>query len=297
MWCQHSEEVHRIFFWKRRTQWRSQPKIMGEQKILGGTQCLTLGEQDYFCLGRLFSKHKIITCAKNLRGHGPFAPTGYARPATRGGQSGNYPPKFSQTYVFVRCSNKLHHFPPPENISWLRPWSTPVKTVRGSKKVEHHCSKRNATYPRITRSLPPPLTQAVPPSVSRCRIVAVPRGERDSNSTGTGAAAPGAPPRPGAIHRWRPLADQHAFAPKTPLKKDKRLVGSFERSLVLCCQRIAQILPTAACPSTPFAMRFCAQLLLNSSNLFVSQQLFVTKTASQMSFWFLKCGNKTWSLG
>ena len=39
------------------------------------------------------------------------------RPATRGGQSGNCPPlKFSQMYVFVRCSNTLH-------ISWLLPWS------------------------------------------------------------------------------------------------------------------------------------------------------------------------------
>jgi len=32
--------------------------------------------------------------------------------------------KFSQMYdAFVRCSNKSYHFaPPPENISWLRPW-------------------------------------------------------------------------------------------------------------------------------------------------------------------------------
>ena len=39
-----------------------------------------------------------------------------------GGAIRQFPPsKFSQTYVFVRRSNKLLHFaPPPENISWLR---------------------------------------------------------------------------------------------------------------------------------------------------------------------------------
>jgi len=34
-------------------QWRSQPKIFG------GPKRLTLGEQQYFCLGRRFSKHKM----------------------------------------------------------------------------------------------------------------------------------------------------------------------------------------------------------------------------------------------
>ena len=34
-------------------------------------------------------------------------------PQPEGEQSGNcFPPKFSQTYVFVRYSNKLHHFAP-----------------------------------------------------------------------------------------------------------------------------------------------------------------------------------------
>ena len=33
-------------------------------------------------------------------------------PQPEEGQSGNAPPKFSQTYVFVRYSNKLHHFAP-----------------------------------------------------------------------------------------------------------------------------------------------------------------------------------------
>jgi len=56
----------------------------------------------------LHEKAQILTGFRSLE----------SRLATRGGVD---PPKFSQTYVFVRCSNKLHHFPPPENISWLRP--------------------------------------------------------------------------------------------------------------------------------------------------------------------------------
>jgi len=51
-----------------------------------------------------------------------------AAPQPERGQSGNcLPPKFSQTYVFVWCSNKLHHFALPEDISWLRPWSIVYK--------------------------------------------------------------------------------------------------------------------------------------------------------------------------
>jgi len=51
----------------------------------------------------------------------------------RGGNRAISPRKFSQTYVFVRYSNKLH-YSPPENISWLRPWSylwvtIPKKTI------------------------------------------------------------------------------------------------------------------------------------------------------------------------
>jgi len=40
--------------------WCSQPKIWV------GAKCLTLGEQQYFCLGRCFSKHKITRYAKYL---------------------------------------------------------------------------------------------------------------------------------------------------------------------------------------------------------------------------------------
>jgi len=34
---------------------------------------LTLGEQQYFCLGRRFSKHQMTRYAKNFGGHGPLA--------------------------------------------------------------------------------------------------------------------------------------------------------------------------------------------------------------------------------
>ena len=38
----------------------------------------------------------------------------WAGPQPKGGSIGQLPPpKFSQTYAFVRCSNKLHHFAPP----------------------------------------------------------------------------------------------------------------------------------------------------------------------------------------
>jgi len=53
-------------------QWRSQSKIFGGQTIFGGAKCLILGEQQYFCLGRRFSKHKMIRYAKNLGCHGPL---------------------------------------------------------------------------------------------------------------------------------------------------------------------------------------------------------------------------------
>ena len=38
-------------------------------------------------------------------------------PATRGGQSGNCPPKLLKTHAFATYSNKLHHFAPPPKIS------------------------------------------------------------------------------------------------------------------------------------------------------------------------------------
>jgi len=48
---------------------------LSEGKILGGAKCLILGEQQYFCLGRRFSKHKISRYAKNF---GTPGPRGYA---------------------------------------------------------------------------------------------------------------------------------------------------------------------------------------------------------------------------
>jgi len=44
--------------------------------------------------------HSVIACLRH-------------RPATRGRQSDKYSPKFLKTYVFVRSSNKLHHFAHP----------------------------------------------------------------------------------------------------------------------------------------------------------------------------------------
>jgi len=42
--------------------------------IFGGVpKCLTLGEQQYFGLGRRFLKHKVIRYAKNFGGNGPLA--------------------------------------------------------------------------------------------------------------------------------------------------------------------------------------------------------------------------------
>jgi len=37
-----------------------------EPKILGDPKFLILGKQQYFCLGRRFSKHKMTRYAKNL---------------------------------------------------------------------------------------------------------------------------------------------------------------------------------------------------------------------------------------
>jgi len=46
-------------------QWRSQ------SKILEGLKCLTLGEQQYFCLGRRFSKYRMTGYGKNFEGTWP----------------------------------------------------------------------------------------------------------------------------------------------------------------------------------------------------------------------------------
>ena len=52
-----------------RWQWRNQ------YKFFGGAKCLLLGEQQYFCLGRHFSKHNMTTFAKNSRSVAPWSPT------------------------------------------------------------------------------------------------------------------------------------------------------------------------------------------------------------------------------
>jgi len=57
-------------------QWRSRYK-----KFWGGKH-LTLGEQQYFCFGRCFSKRKMTRYAKNLESEGPpgFACVNYQIP-------------------------------------------------------------------------------------------------------------------------------------------------------------------------------------------------------------------------
>ena len=45
---------------KKGYQWLSPPKLLGRP------ECLTLGELQYFCLGRRFSKHKMARYAKNV---------------------------------------------------------------------------------------------------------------------------------------------------------------------------------------------------------------------------------------
>ena len=55
----------------------ARPKIFGGTKFFGGAKCLTLDEQQYFCLGRHFSNHKMTRYAKNLGGW-PSGPPGYA---------------------------------------------------------------------------------------------------------------------------------------------------------------------------------------------------------------------------
>jgi len=38
-----------------------------------GLKCLTSGEQQYFCVGLRFSKHKMTRYVKNSGGHGSMA--------------------------------------------------------------------------------------------------------------------------------------------------------------------------------------------------------------------------------
>jgi len=48
------------------------PKFFRWPKDFGGPKCLTLGEQQCFCLGRRFSKNKMTTHAKNFGGMVPW---------------------------------------------------------------------------------------------------------------------------------------------------------------------------------------------------------------------------------
>jgi len=76
------------------------------------------------------------------------------RPATWGAIEQLSPSKFFKRYAFVRYSNKLHYFAPPESITWLRPciatstlgWYSRVTEARTRLKHglanvrEPHCS-------------------------------------------------------------------------------------------------------------------------------------------------------------
>jgi len=56
-------------------QWRSQPKISGEQKIWGA-EMFDIRRARVFCLGPRFSEHKMTRYAKNIGGHCPLGPSG-----------------------------------------------------------------------------------------------------------------------------------------------------------------------------------------------------------------------------
>jgi len=68
-----------------------------------------------------------------------------SRSATRGGQSGNCPPtKISQTHVFVRCSNKLHHFPPRKYQFGCGP--VPMQILFDTSGWNDWCKSNRTTY-------------------------------------------------------------------------------------------------------------------------------------------------------
>jgi len=58
-------------------QWRSQPKILGGQKF-GEDKMFDFRRITLFCLEKHLSKHTMSIFSKNLGGHDPFAPPGYA---------------------------------------------------------------------------------------------------------------------------------------------------------------------------------------------------------------------------
>ena len=57
--------------WQYATSGVARPKFWEGQKIERGPKCLTLGEQQYFCLGRHFLKHKMTRYATNFKAMAP----------------------------------------------------------------------------------------------------------------------------------------------------------------------------------------------------------------------------------
>jgi len=58
-----SECMATTYCWKTGWQWRNRAQILGRSKKFRGEKCLTLGRQQYFCLGGRFSKHKNLGVA------------------------------------------------------------------------------------------------------------------------------------------------------------------------------------------------------------------------------------------
>jgi len=59
-------------------EFRFRPKTENQVSGVASTIFLALGEQQYFYLGRHFSKHKMTGYATKLGWHGPLTPPGYA---------------------------------------------------------------------------------------------------------------------------------------------------------------------------------------------------------------------------
>ena len=55
-------------------QWRSQPKNLAGQTLLGGGKMVDFRRIALFFLEKRLSKHKMTIFSENLGGHGPFGP-------------------------------------------------------------------------------------------------------------------------------------------------------------------------------------------------------------------------------
>jgi len=96
-------------------------KIWGWAKFFW-EQCLTLGEQQYFCVGRCFSKHKMTRYSRNW-GHGLLGTPGDAYGSNCTDQGWHWrillklQVMLSKKIFFWKQVIRLHHW--PTNISLL----------------------------------------------------------------------------------------------------------------------------------------------------------------------------------